>query len=72
MVKFSSYYDLHLEIESKGLMKTKPIDKRSELCFANVNVTSICSTSPGERYISQLYSSTITTNKEAITWTWYK
>ena len=54
----ASYHDLHLEIDSDGLLRTKLYDKRDDLNFHIVNFPFICSniqTAPEcGVYISQL------------------
>ena len=53
-----SYLDLHLEIDSEGLLRTKLYDKRDDFNIPIVNFPFICSSIPAaptyEIYISQL------------------
>ena len=40
------YFDLHLEIDSEGMLRTKLYDKRDDYNFPIVNVPLICSNIP--------------------------
>jgi hypothetical protein len=42
----ASYVDLHLEIDSEGLLRTKLYDKRDDFNFTIVNFPFICSNIP--------------------------
>jgi len=65
-----SYLDLHLEIDSEGLLRTKLYDKRDDFNFAIVNFPFICSNIPAApaygAYISQMirYSSACRSNQD--------
>ena len=54
----ASYFDLNLEIDSEGRLRTKNYDKRDDSNFPIVNLPFICSIVPGTPayrvYISQL------------------
>ena len=51
----ASYFDLHLKIDSEGLLRTKFYDKRDDFYFPIVNFPFICSNIPTYGvYISQL------------------
>ena len=54
----ASYLDLHLEIDSEGLLRTQHYDKREDLNFPIVNFPFICSNIPAAPvygvYISHL------------------
>jgi len=56
--KSASYLDLHLEIDSEGLLRTKLYDKKDDLNFPIVNIPFICNNNPAAPaygvYISQL------------------
>ena len=45
-VRSASYLDLHLEIESKGRLRTKPYDKRDDFNFPLMNFPVVCSGVP--------------------------
>jgi len=44
--RFASYFDLHLEIDSEGLLRMKLYDKRDDFNFPIVNFPFICSNFP--------------------------
>ena len=54
----ASYLDLHLEIDSEGLLRTKLYDERDDSNFSIVNFPFICSNIPAAPaygvYISQM------------------
>ena len=45
-VRSSSYLNLHLDIDNKGLLRTKLYDKRDDFNFPIVNFTSMCRNIP--------------------------
>ena len=54
-IRYASYLDLYLEIDSEGWLRTKLYDKRDDLNFPIVNFPFICSNIPAYGvYISQL------------------
>jgi hypothetical protein len=56
--RFSSYLDLHLEIDNEGRLRTKLYDKRDDVNFSIKNFPFICSNIPAAPaygvYISQV------------------
>ena len=54
----ASYFDLYLDLDREGWLKTKLYDKRDDFNFPIVNFPAICSNIPAEpaygAYISQL------------------
>jgi len=58
IVRSASFLDLHLEIDSKGRLRTKHYDKRDDFNFPIVNFPFICNNIPAASaygvYISQL------------------